>query len=102
MRPTIFFLVAILTLGWISSCAGPANSGIGVNPNVGVTIMPKPGGIPQGTSLAFTATVTGDSSNKGVTWTLSPTSGTGTLTNVTPLSVTYNAPGTPPFPVNQV
>ena len=99
-RAVILFSVAILALGFISSCGyGPAGSI--VNPNVVVTITPKPGGIPQGTSLVFNATVAGDSANKGVTWYLAPATGAGALTNVTPFSVTYNAPATPPFPLNQ-
>jgi hypothetical protein len=100
MRTTILFSVAILGLGFISSCGYGPNGSV-VNPNVVVTITPKPGGIPQGTSLVFNATVTGDSANKGVTWYLPPASGFGTLTNISSLSVTYNAPATPPIP-NQV
>jgi hypothetical protein len=84
-------------LGFISSC-GYGPGGNVVNPNVVVTITPKPGGVPQGTALVFNATVTGDSANKGVTWYLAPTSGAGTLTNISSLSVTYNARATPPFP----
>jgi hypothetical protein len=74
MRVAIFFPVAILSLGWISSCGGvgPGNLGFGVDPNVGVKITNNPGGIPQGTSVVFNATVTGDSANKGVTWRLTP------------------------------
>jgi hypothetical protein len=100
MRGAILFLVATLAFGSIYSC-GYGPGGNIVNPNVVVTITPTPGGIPQGTSLVFNATVTGDSASKGVTWYLAPTSGAGTLTNVSSLSVTYNAPTTPPFP-NQV
>jgi hypothetical protein len=99
-RAAILFSVAILALGFISSCGYGPNGSV-VNPNVVVTITPQPGGIPQGTSLVFNATVTGDSANKGVTWYLAPTSGAGTLTNISSLSVTYNAPATPPLP-NQV
>jgi hypothetical protein len=99
MRVAILFMSAILAVGWISSCRV---GGFGANPNVVVTITNKPGGIPQGTSLVFNATVTGDPTNKGVTWNLVPANGTGTLTNVSPFSVTYNAPATPPFPINQV
>jgi hypothetical protein len=44
-----------------------------------------------GQSSNITATVTNDSSNKGVTWSVSP-SGFGTLTNQTSTSVTYTAP----------
>jgi hypothetical protein len=99
MRSATLFSIAILALGWISSC------GVGVgslSPNIIVTITNKPVGVAQGTSMVFNATVTGDPSNKGVTWTLSPPNSAGTLTNVTPFSVTYNAPATPPFPINIV
>jgi hypothetical protein len=101
MRSAILFSVAILAVGWISSCGGPSGSfGPGINPNVTVTITTKPGGIPQGTSYVFNATVTGDPENKGVTWTLDPSTGPGTLTNISPFSVTYNAPPTASFPNN--
>jgi hypothetical protein len=99
MRVAILFLITILAAGWFSSCGVGS---FGVNPNVVVTITNKPGGIPQGTSLVFNATVTGDPANKGVTWSLTPGNNTGTLTNISPSSVTYNAPTTPPFPINQV
>jgi hypothetical protein len=45
----------------------------------------------QGQSLGFTASVSNDSSNAGVTWTVS---GGGTLTNSTTTGVTYTAPAT--------
>src|ERR1700674_790147 len=32
---------------------------------------------------------------------MGPATGAGALTNVTPISVVYNAPATPPFPLNQ-
>lgn len=48
--------------------------------------------------IAITAQVSNDSSNKGVTWSMSPAPGTGSglLVNATGTSVTYKAPGTPP------
>ncbi len=96
VRRVVLFSVAILVFCLISSCGyGPGSIGPGINPNVTVTITSKPGGIPQGTTFVFNATVTGDSSNKGVTWTLM---GAGTLTNVSSSSATYNAPATAPFP----
>jgi hypothetical protein len=101
MRVRIALPVAILALGWISSC-GVGLGNFGRDPNVKVTITNKPGSIPQGTSSVFNATVTGDSANKGVTWSLTPGNGQGTLTNISPLSVTFNAPSTPPFPINQI
>jgi dienelactone hydrolase len=52
--------------------------------------------IEAGGTLALTATVSNDPSNQGVTWSISPTTGAGTLTSATSTSVTYNAPPTPP------
>src|SRR5690348_11116141 len=49
-----------------------------------------------GGTAQISAAVTGDPSNRGVTWTISPTTGAGTLSNPTSPSVTYNAPPTPP------
>lgn len=49
-----------------------------------------------GATALITAVVTGDPSNGGVNWTISPPSGAGTLSNETGTSVTYNAPPTPP------
>jgi hypothetical protein len=50
------------------------------------TISPKRGGITLSQTLKFSAAVLNDPSNHGVTWTAS----SGTLTNVTPTSATYN------------
>ena len=50
--------------------------------------------VEAGSSVAITAVANGDTTGKGVTWSLSPT--TGMLTNMTGSSVTYNAPATPP------
>src|ERR1700693_3837110 len=91
-RPRLDFL-----MWWVGG-----SSGFGVNPNVVVAITNKPGGIPQGNSFVFNATVSGDPSNKGVTWSLTPGNDKGTLTNIPPFSVKYNAPTTPPFPINQI
>ena len=55
---------------------------------VPATATAKTGGSPQ----SFTATVTPDPDNKGVSWTISPASGAGTLSNMTTTSVTYNPP----------
>lgn len=54
------------------------------------------GSVQAGGTLALTAAVSNDPSNQGVTWSMSPTTGAGTLTNPTSISVTYNAPPTPP------
>lgn len=49
-----------------------------------------------GGTSQVSAVVSGDPSNQGVTWAISPATGAGTLSNVTSTSVTYNAPPTPP------
>jgi hypothetical protein len=57
--------------------------------NISVAISPKRGGLTLGQTLNFTATVTNDVGNGGVTW--SSATG-GTFTNVTATTATYNAP----------
>ena len=71
--------LVIITLNSVSVSASATNPTVGAG----------------GTDL-ISATVSGDSSNRGVTWTISPTTGAGTLSNATTTSVTYNAPPTPP------
>jgi pimeloyl-ACP methyl ester carboxylesterase len=46
--------------------------------------------------LPITATVQGDSAQLGVTWSISPATGGGTLSDANSTSVTYNAPDDPP------
>jgi hypothetical protein len=67
---------------------------------VAVSIAPPGATVIPGGTLSFTAAVRYDISKAGVTWTLGPAcSGTcGTLSNVTPSSVTYTAPATVPNP----
>jgi uncharacterized protein (DUF2141 family) len=55
-----------------------------------VTVTVQPGGMQQ-----FTATVSNDPSNRGVSWTMSPPTGAGTLSGVSSTSATYNAPASP-------
>jgi|GEM_PF-466984 len=74
-----------LTVLLISACGGSSNP-ISVSISPGTTQS-----IDQGQTLSFTATLANDSSNAGVTWTVS---GGGTLTNSTATGVTYNAPAT--------
>jgi hypothetical protein len=50
--------------------------------------------INEGTQLSINATVKNDPSNKGVTWSLTPTTGAGTLGSPTSTAVTYIAPAT--------
>jgi len=52
--------------------------------------------VQAGGAVSVSSTVSNDASNKGVTWSITPTSGAGTLSNPTSTSVTYDAPATPP------
>ena len=65
-------------------------------PPISVSITATTGIVGAGGTVGLTATVNNDTSGKGVTWTISPASGAGTLTNETGSSATYNAPAAPP------
>jgi dienelactone hydrolase len=79
-----------------TSKSAPFTMTITPPPQISVSVAPSPVAVPSNTSQVFTATVQNDSSNKGVTWTISPASGAGTLSNATSTSVTYTAPATLP------
>src|SRR5579859_1897164 len=61
-------------------------------PAIIVTISPAKATVQAGGTQAFTVAVSNDPSNKGVTWTISPSTGSGMLTGGTSTSVTYAAP----------
>jgi predicted dienelactone hydrolase len=61
-----------------------------------VTVDPSAASVEAGATQTLTATVQSDPAHRGVTWTISPSSGAGTLSNATNASVTYTAPATPP------
>jgi hypothetical protein len=61
---------------------------------VTMTMASTTGIVEAGSAVAITAVANNDTSGKGVTWSLSPT--TGMLTNMSSSSVTYKAPTTPP------
>ena len=65
-------------------------------PVVAVSISPTSATVLAGSTQPLTATIQNDSANKGVTWTLSPATGAGTLSNANSTSVIYNPPATPP------
>ncbi|MGH9733365.1 MAG: hypothetical protein ACRD8A_02085, partial [Candidatus Acidiferrales bacterium] len=73
-----------------------------VQPPIAVTLSPSTANVATDQSQKFTATVSNDPANKGVTWSLvgSGCSGAscGTLTNQTTTSVTYTAPASAPSP----
>jgi predicted dienelactone hydrolase len=65
-------------------------------PNITVSISAAALQVEAGGTVALTGSVVGDPANKGVTWSMLPASGAGSLSNTTPSSATYNAPATPP------
>lgn len=72
-------------------------------PGIVITVSPTTASVQAGTGTqSFTAAVANDPHNKGVTWSLSGASCTGstcgTLSNVTATSVTYAAPANAPSP----
>ncbi len=65
-------------------------------PALTVSASPATAAVQAGLSLPINATVNNDLSGKGVSWSISPASGLGTLTNTTNTDVTYNGPAAPP------
>lgn len=87
--------VCVLLLSFLAGCMGsptPSNS---------VMLTPDtPQIVAQGKSLQMSATVSNDSSNAGVTWSLNPANGVGSLNPTTTTAATYNAPSTVSAPAN--
>ena len=70
-----------------------------VPPAIAVSLSANPFSVQATGTSQITAMVTNDPANKGVnpaSWTISPATGAGTLSNPTSTSVTYTAPATPP------
>jgi hypothetical protein len=85
-----FLAIAILAaFALLTGCGGSGQTPVGVQ--IAVSVSANPSTINQGGTSTITATVTGDTTNAGVSWTLS---GAGSLTGATTTSVTYNAPAT--------
>lgn len=80
-------LLIVGSLAFLAACGG---GGTPAGLPITVALTPSaPQTINAGATLNITAAVTNDSTNSGVTWSLS---GVGTLSAVTTTSVTYNAP----------
>ncbi len=80
-------LALLASVGWVVGCGR-----VGAESSVPATVSLSPGWphmLMAGQTLDITATVSNDSSNSGVNWSLS---GVGKLSNKTARSVTYNAP----------
>src|ERR1700676_2671143 len=88
------FLAVVLVAGlvFLAACGGNSTpAGIPIT----ITLSASLTSVNPGQSSTITATVANDSSNKGVSWSISP-SGFGTLSNQTSISVTYTAPTSVP------
>lgn len=84
------FLVLVLvgTLGFLVGCGG---NGTPVGVPITISLSPSSASVNANGVVNIVATVSNDSSGKGVSWTLS---GVGTLSAQTTTSVTYTAPAT--------
>lgn len=84
--PYICLTILVAEMVVLSACGG------GGHPHPIAVTITNPASAPtiqQGQTVNITASVTNDSNNKGVTWTLS---GVGTLSGQTTTAATYNAP----------
>ena len=93
--------VLLLRVVWIlgglvlAACGGSkAVAPVGVS--IGVRLSSPSGTtlVQQGATIEIDAQTPGDTSGKGVTWTLSPATGAGTLTSNTPTAAMFRAPAT--------
>lgn len=100
-------LLLLLSLGcflaFLQGCAGTVLSTENSSPGITVSVSPGNASVQTGVGTQnFTATVSNDAKNEGVTWAISGTgcsgSSCGTLSNVTTTSVTYTAPTSVPSP----
>jgi len=91
------FLAIVLVAGlvFLSACGG---SGTPVGVQITITLAASANSVAPGQSTTITATVANDTSNKGVTWSI--TSGGGTLSGQTSTTVVYTAPASVPTPTS--
>jgi Protein of unknown function (DUF3443) len=88
-----FSAVALVAgLVFLTACGG---SGTPAGVPITITLSASLTSLNPGQASTITATVVNDSSNKGVSWSVSPT-GFGALSNQTATSVTYTAPASVP------
>ena len=73
-RAYVYALFMAFFITFISGCGGSSNTTTGNS--ISVTVSPATATVASGATTQFTATVTGDSSNAGVTWTVSSSSAT--------------------------
>ena len=91
---TVVGLSGLILASLLAGCG--SSSGSGSRAGITVTVAPVSMTVQAGGTFELTATVQNDASRRGVTWTISPLSGAGTLSDATVTSVRYNAPDNPP------
>jgi hypothetical protein len=100
MRVSSRLSAQIISIAFLlTALAGCGGGGKPAPPAISVSLSPATQStIDQAQNVNFTATVANDSSNRGVTWSVSGTGCTGdacgTLSNTTTTAATYNAPAT--------
>lgn len=92
----IAILSSVVLLAFAVGCGGSGGSGTPSGIQISVAVSASASSVNPGGTVTLTATVTNDSSNKGVSWSLSPSTGEGALSNQTTTSATYTAPTTVP------
>jgi arylsulfate sulfotransferase len=71
---SLFALFVLVLISFVSGCGGSSSTNSGNT--ISVTVSPATATVTSGGTAQFTATVTNDSSNAGVTWTVSSSSAT--------------------------
>jgi hypothetical protein len=86
------WIAALLCAFAVAGCSGHSTASKAVS----VVIANKPTSVVAGSTSTLTASVTNDAADEGVTWTIAPATGAGTISSTTTTSVIYTAPATPP------
>jgi dienelactone hydrolase len=93
-------LTVTITATSVTNTAASASATITVPAGIAVSVIPSTGTVQASATAKFTATVTNDPANKGVTWTVScspaPCGTVSPSATVSGASTTYTAPSTPP------
>ncbi len=90
---TVTIIATSITNPNVTAAAQLNVSPVAVSLATDTTFVPVARTINQGEQLNIFSNLSNDQSGNGVTWTLSPASGTGSLAGVQAFSVTYVAPG---------
>jgi predicted dienelactone hydrolase len=94
---TFLSLISILVLGAAITGCNSNSAPLPPPPNVTVSVSAATNTqVEAGGTISLTASAVGDPASKGVTWSLLPATGAGSLSNTTSSSATYNAPASPP------